>query len=111
METKHQISFNRYVDQINSGQVASGRLIKLAIKRHLNDMKRKDIYLDYDIVNRICSFVELLNHWKGEWSGKGIKLEDHQVFYLGSLFGWINKETGLRRFRTSFKTRDVEGTF
>jgi len=67
-------------------------------------MKRKDIYLDWEIVNRVCSFVELLNHWKGEWAGKGIKLEDHQVFYLGSLFGWINKETGLRRFRTSFKT-------
>ena len=99
-----QNRFDRYINDVLSGKVKTGELTRLAVERCVNDMSKNWEYeLDFRIVHRVCSFFEMLHHWKGEWAGKPIHLEDHQVFYLGNLFGWVNKETGLRRFRTSFK--------
>ncbi|MFH1604380.1 MAG: terminase large subunit, partial [Pseudomonadota bacterium] len=43
-----------------------------------------------------------MSHYKGEWAGKPIKLEPWERFILGSVIGWVNTETGMRRFRTAF---------
>ena len=36
---------------------------------------------------------------KGEWSGKPIRLELFQKAFLQALFGFVDKETGLRKYR------------
>jgi len=42
-------------------------------------------------------------HIKGDWAARGqlIKLEPWQVFILASIFGWVHKDTGKRRFRVA----------
>ena len=99
-----QNRFNRYINDVLSGKVKTGELTRLAVERCVKDMDKSWEYkLDWSKVDKVCGFFELLYHWKGQWANTPIHLEDHQVFYLGNLFGWVNKDTGLRRFRTSFK--------
>ena len=55
--------------------------------------------LDLDRADRFLQFGRLLRHYKGQWAGQPIKWQPHQIFRLGSLFGWVHVDTGLRRFR------------
>jgi phage terminase small subunit len=57
---------------------------------------------DLPKAERFFRFAEKLKHYKGEWAGQPIVLQPYQKFRLGSLFGWVHVETGLRRFRTSY---------
>jgi phage terminase large subunit-like protein len=43
-----------------------------------------------------------LKHYKGEWAGKPVILRPFQVFRLCSVFGWVHRSTGLRRFRIAY---------
>lgn len=54
----------------------------------------------YRPAQRVCQFAELMPHIKGEWAAAGlrIRLQAWQVFILASIFGWINRDTGKRRF-------------
>jgi phage terminase large subunit-like protein len=51
---------------------------------------------------RFFRFAEKLKHYKGEWADTPITLQPYQKFRLGSIFGWVHVETGLRRFRHAF---------
>src|SRR5262249_26125160 len=51
---------------------------------------------------RFFRFAEQLRHYKGEWAGQRLRLEPYQRFRLGSIFGWIHRDTQLRRFRTAY---------
>ena len=95
---------HNYAEQISSGGQLASKWIKLACKRHLDDLERKEwrFVFDSSKAERICRFAELLPHEKGRWAGKRIHLEEFQVFILCSLFGWVDRETGYRRFRESF---------
>lgn len=95
--------FYTYIDQVISGKIITGRFIKLAVERFIKDCDRKDFTFDYKEGSRIIEFAKLCNHWKGPKTGKGIEPEPHQYFYWIQKYGWKSKETGLPRFRRSFK--------
>lgn len=59
-------------------------------------------HLDLEKAFRFFKFSELLRHYKGEWCNQPITLQPYQKFRLGSIFGWVHVETGLRRFRHAF---------
>ena len=49
---------------------------------------------------RPVEFIErFCKHSKGEWAGRPVKLELFQRAWLSALFGFIRRESGLRRFR------------
>src|SRR5699024_5942856 len=59
-------------------------------------------YFNEERANRPIEFIEkFCRHSKGQWAGKPIKLELFQKAYIAALFGFIDKETELRRFRES----------
>jgi phage terminase large subunit-like protein len=99
----------RYTDDVLSGKVKTGRLIKLAVERNLQNfedsIKLKDypFFFDAKKAQHVLDFVPICRHWKGEKAGQSIELEDNQIFYFANLFGWKRKEDGTRRFRRSFK--------
>lgn len=41
-------------------------------------------------------------HEKGALQGQRIRLEDWQVFILASIFGWVDRETFIRKYREAF---------
>ena len=107
-----------YAQDVVSGKVVACKWHRLACQRHLKDLERsangvmpyvwnpelkdpKDKL--YRPGERICKFAELMPHIKGDWAAKGqlIKLEPWQTFILASIFGWVHKVTGKRRFRVA----------
>lgn len=52
----------------------------------------------------MCKFIELLPHIKGEKARRRelIELEPWQCFVLTTVFGWLHRDTDLRRFRTVY---------
>ena len=96
-----------YARSVKSGKVPAGKYHRLACVRHLEDRKREKTArypyrFDAGKAAKVVQFFALLKHYKGEWSGQPIVLEPWQVFIVGSVFGWVHKKTGLRRFRKSY---------
>ena len=60
-------------------------------------------YFDKQAANKAISFIEtFITHTKVELTGKPFTLEDWQKEIVGNIFGWKNKETDLRKYRTVF---------
>jgi len=98
---------DRYARAVVSGKRPAGRYHRLACARHERDRQREGTrgfpyVFDIARAERFFRFAENLRHYKGEWAGQLIHLEDHQKFRLGSLFAWVHKDTGLRRFRAAY---------
>lgn len=76
------------------------RWVRLAAKRHLDDLKRKAWGFEFDPwhANDVCDFAEKMPHVEGEWDTPTITLEPPQIFILCVVFGWRRKEDGGRRF-------------
>jgi phage terminase large subunit-like protein len=96
-----------YARDVAARRVPAGKYHRLACVRHLRDRVRErsadfPYVLDLARVDRFVRFAAQLRHYKGEWAGQFIVLQPHQVFRLGSVFGWIHVATGLRRFRTAY---------
>lgn len=103
--TKHAI--DAYADAVAAGEIPAGKYHRLACERHLRDRAREGTpafpyRLDLELADRFVRFAQQLRHYKGEWAGQPIALEPYQIFRLGSLFGWVHTQTGLRRFRTAY---------
>lgn len=86
---------------------AVGELEVLACKRHLRDLERQGTeefpYIwSEDKANEIIDFAENLTLAEGDEPAL-MKLWDFQCFVFGSWNGWIHKDTGYRRFRTSYE--------
>lgn len=96
---------NQYISDVLAGKIAACKWVKLACERQKRDLERRDsrYYFDHDRASRICRFIELLPHIKGEWArgGKLITLEPWQCFILTTVFGWIDGN-GHRRFKTVY---------
>lgn len=90
-----------------SGKVLAGRYIHLACKRFIADLERKRWPFEYrpDLADRAVRFEQLMPHVKGRWAAKHELLvyEPWQCFAECNLFGWVNKDTGLRRFREAYE--------
>ncbi|MCI9078981.1 MAG: terminase large subunit [Lachnospiraceae bacterium] len=81
---------------------------RLAFKRHMDDMKKavgNDPSFPFIFVpEKAEDIIELANKLtiaEGE-GGKAFICAGFQEFILGSLFGWVHKETGKRRFLDSY---------
>ena len=97
-----------YCDDVLSGKIPACRQVKQAVQRHLDDLDKIEsdpsypYTYDIDKAERVCLFSEKLPHVKGRWAAQKdnhLRLEPWQAFFLTCLFGWIEKETGFRRFR------------
>jgi phage terminase large subunit-like protein len=96
----------RYARRVVSGEIPACKWVRLACKRQLDDLSRwkaKDApyTFDEDAASRPCFFIENLQHVKGPLAraGENIRLEDWQCFILTTVFGWIDRKTGFRRYR------------
>lgn len=96
----------QYAQRVTVGEIVACKLTRLACERFLNDLKRDDWKWRFDdaLASRACTFVEHLPHIKGQWARQRLKitLEDWQVFIIANIFGWVDRDTGLRRFLTVY---------
>lgn len=107
-----------YVAAVLDGARPACKWERLACERHVRDLERAAELSDdfpytfnpelthpdgkpYRPGSRVCQFAELLPHVSGDWAARKerIRLEGWQVFALLSIFGWVHRDTGRRRFR------------
>lgn len=103
---------NQYVADVLSGAIVACKWVKLACERQVRDLERAaatdpafPYRFDEEAAARICDFIELLPHTKGRWARtkERIRLEPWQVFILTTVFGWLHRDTGLRRYRRAYE--------
>ena len=99
----HPVS--RYATGVVEGDIIAGGLVRMACERHLMDLETgadRGLYFDCAAASRIIRWAGMLQHTTGPMGGKPLVLEPWQEFRHGSVFGWKYRETGLRRFRSTY---------
>lgn len=99
-----------YARRVIAREEAAGELEVLACERFIHDLRRQEeepgwpYIFDEASAIRPCAFIEGLRHIKGKWATARwtIELEDWQIFVVCNLFGWVRRESGLRRFTTAY---------
>lgn len=92
-----------YAEEVVKGNIKASRKNILACKRHLNDLKRQGTdefpwIFDEEKAHRPIRYIEkFCKPSKGDYDS--LVLQPWQHFVIGSLYGWVHKDTGYRRFR------------
>lgn len=89
------------------GTITACEWVRYACQRHVRDLAESKRDFPYRFeeakAERVCKFIELLPHIKGRWAAgtqaQRLVLELWQCFMVCSIFGWVSKATGKRRFR------------
>ena len=106
LKTTDRVS--RFAEKNLKNEKEFGEDARLAFKRHLNDLKRSkknSPSFPYVFVpEKAEEIIELANELTiAEGDGdQNFTCAGFQEFILGSLFGWVHKETGKRRFTDSY---------
>ena len=93
-----------YWNEIQAGNITvSKRVHRQYEKLAAAVLNRSGRYIfDETKANRPIEFIErFCKHSKGEWAGKPIELELFQKAYIAALFGFVDKDTGLRQYTES----------
>ena len=90
-----------YCDKIHSGEILTSRRVMAVYKRLVAEMLDSDApyYFDEEIGERPIAFIETFCRQSQGVLGAPIQLELFQKAFIQALFGFINKDTGFRRFR------------
>lgn len=93
----------QYAKDAVSGKITVCNKVKLACERHLNDLKRAgtDEFPYVFDEKKALRPIEYMERFCKPSQGKFTKLilQPWDHFWIGSIFGWVHKDTGLRRFR------------
>lgn len=89
-----------YIEQINSGKIIVGEKVKKIYKKLLKESNDKSLpfYFDENKGNRPIEFIETFCKQAEGEIGKPIELELFQKAYIQALFGFVYRDTELRRF-------------
>ena len=93
-----------YCDAVISGEQVVGRWVKLAVERHLHDLRHgheRGLYFDWTAAAHVILFASLCVHYQGRYAGQRFTPEPWQYFFLGVLFGW-KRADGTRRYRRAY---------
>ncbi len=103
-------------------QVTQGKLHDLccpyeikACQRHLDDLKRQGTpefpyVFDTTRADRIIRWFSQCIQTRGVEAGQPIQLQPWQIFDLGCTYGWVEMDTGARRFSKTYNKR-ARGNF
>lgn len=97
-----------YYEQIASGKIEACEEIRCMYKRLVEEMELPIehpflFYFDEEVGNHAIEFIETFcRHYQGEHAGELVKLELFQKAFIQALFGFLEKDTHLRRFREYF---------
>lgn len=106
-EKTHREIVEEYIEGVISGALITGRLQKLAVKRHLADLKsaakRGFFFSEGHAVEAIEFIQSCCRHSKGQqFASKPVILTPSQKFIVWCLFGWRRSSDELRRFKKAY---------
>ena len=94
----------QYYQAMEDGNIIVSNRVRKQYQKLVQDIKEHPKYVFDDAkANRAIKFIETFcKHSKGELAGKPLKLALFQRAYVSALFGFVDKETGYRRYTESF---------
>lgn len=98
-----------YWDEIESGNIVVCKRIKQVYKKLVDDIEnpKKPYMFDLELANKPIEFIEgFCRQAQGKNMGKPLKLELFQKAKFQAIFGFVHKETQLRKYR---ETMTIEG--
>jgi phage terminase large subunit-like protein len=94
-----------YVEDVVEDRIVSCEYIKKACQRFIDDCERDDWEWRFDLRSaaKYINFIErICLHTRGETAGTKFILDPWQVFFVGQIFGWVDKsDIKRRRFTTA----------
>jgi len=104
MSLKHSdLLTTPYARDAVAGRIVVSKKVRQACERHLRDLERQGTddfpwVFDEGKALRPIEFIQrFCKPSKGNY--KRLELQPWQHFIIGSLYGWVHKDTGLRRFK------------
>ncbi|HBO5952285.1 TPA: terminase large subunit, partial [Pseudomonas aeruginosa] len=111
-----------YAERLIDGSIPASKENILAAKRHMRDLERQGTddfpwVFDEEKGHRPIRFIEKkCKPSKGDHDQ--LVLQPWQHFVIGSIFGWVHKDTGIRKYREAVdfvgrkngKTTIISGT-
>lgn len=94
-----------YWEKIESGEIQACRRLKQQYQKLIDELEnpRDPWVFDLEKATRPIEFIErFCKHSKGKWIGKPVKLELFQKAKIQAVYGFVHKDTGLRRCREVF---------
>jgi phage terminase large subunit-like protein len=93
----------KYIQDVLKGKIKTGQLAKLAVQRHVNDLKRKKwaYHFDHSAGLDAIRRMETFRHHEGKLIGQQFVLIPWQAFVVYVVFGWKGKD-GKRRFKYAY---------
>ena len=86
---------------VSNGSIVTNILVKQAVQRHINDLKRDDIEFRRERVERVFKFAYFVNlNFKNKY--QRFRFLPWQAFFVASIYGWWIKKTNKRRVRAGF---------
>lgn len=92
-----------YYKEISEGKIVTSKRVAKVYSKLVNDIQNPSEYIfDEARGERPIQFIErFCKHSKGEWAGKPLKLELFQKAYIQALFGFVHRDTKLRKYKES----------
>jgi phage terminase large subunit-like protein len=100
-----------YARDVVDRRIVACSYVRLACERHLRDLEtaaaRGFVFDLAKAMRAIKFFPAVLRHYKGKWAkeipgGLPFFLSPWQKFIVGSIFGWVRVDSGLRRFGLAY---------
>lgn len=97
----------QYSKDVLNGDIVACQKHKWACLRFLNDLEKQGTdefpyIFDEERGERFLDWMRLFKHRKGVLAGQYIEPHIIQKFVFGNIYGWIHKDTGLRRFNKGY---------
>lgn len=108
----------QYVEDVMSGKEVVCNYVRLAVERHVADLKRQGpasgFWFDERSAKLYCEAMRLFRHTSGEFAGERFNLMPFQAFAFMCIFGWKRyidgKPSRYRRFtRVYWETAKKSG--
>lgn len=103
--TAHAVT--QYASEVVAGGIVAGPWVRLACERHLADLERSGgadfpyVFSD-EAADKALRFFRFARLYEGATAGQPFELLPFQRFIVGSIFGWVHRDTGFRRFTTAY---------
>jgi len=99
---------SQYSHDIIDGNIVACQKHKWACMRFLRDLENQGTeefpwVFDIDKAERYFDWMRLFKHSKGPLAGQTKEPNPYEKFVYGNIYGWVYRDTGLRRFRRSYE--------
>lgn len=96
-----------YSQEVIEGKIVACKKHVWSCKRFLKDLEKQGTddfpyIFDEDMAERFLDWMRLFKHRKGILKGQNIEPHVIQKFVFGNIYGWINIDTGYRRFNKAY---------